>query len=696
MYKVEIFSDQFIYKSMAMVDETTTAIEQDFLTYDSNTIQTPLIDCEKGDLIHITDQDNNYVADGIIADVQPGNKAQEITIRPLNALFDTEVFYTAVTDCITWLATNIDNAFMSNTDTLQNRPITLTYTQSADALPLTGFNLHETVNILSVMVSAMKTYGVVVASRLDLPNKRFTVNIYQQTATKTLEASLENVLQKSVTIGDSYGSTNKAIIRKIRVVDDVTTVLGQTEFYLHPNGTIDTTDGNRIVPVFWELESLELDDDMTESEWQAAALSRAKEILTPAKYDNEIVLQYDRDDLLARPADLLIGTATTIYLDGNTYASILTGKRIEGQKITLIFGVTRTELTKQISIKQRETLTYQNTVSAINKIVEKRIAGGGGGGGGSSVKYFLNKTVSSWVSDSTYTLYPYKGFVSIPGVSSADGGEVSYSTADADSGNYSPICQTTTDGVYIWAKTQQAVTIPTIAIAVNSDIDLQGEAPYLSTEHGGTVNGDVTFNDIVYSHRDGASLVSDQQGIDTSTTPTSDKWKNVVLMRDKNGEAMGNLMAFHRTDGRVGVHFEAERLVNGTRKSHAIRVELDSSGNPIITGNASAWLTFMGLVPSSVSASYTSNVSGAGSYNRYYKFGRLVVLNFNLSLKAVTAANTAYITGLPTPYGGAVGFSLARTGSANRFYISTDGEMRNDDTSITAAWYNGSVVYIST
>ena len=36
-----------------MVDETTTAIEQDFLTYDSNTIQTPLIDCEKGDLMII-------------------------------------------------------------------------------------------------------------------------------------------------------------------------------------------------------------------------------------------------------------------------------------------------------------------------------------------------------------------------------------------------------------------------------------------------------------------------------------------------------------------------------------------------------------------------------------------------------------------------------------------------------------------
>lgn len=610
MYKVEIFSDQFIYKSMAMVDETTTAIEQDFLTYDSNTIQTPLIDCEKGDLIHITDQDNNYVADGIIGDVQPGNKAQEITIRPLNALFDTEVFYTAVTDCITWLATNIDNAFMSNTDTLQNRPITLTYTQSADALPLTGFNLHETVNILSVMVSAMKTYGVVVASRLDLPNKRFTVNIYQQTATKVLEASLENVLQKSVTIGDSYGSTNKAIIRKIRVVDDVTTVLGQTEFYLHPNGTIDTTDGNRIVPVFWELESLELDDDMTESDWQAAALSRAKEILTPAKYDNEIVLQYDRDDLLARPADMLIGTATTIYLDGNTYASILTGKRIEGQKITLIFGVTRTELTKQLSIKQRETLTYQNTVSAINKIVEKRIAGGGGGG--SSVKYFLNKTVSSWVSDSTYTLYPYKGFVSIPGVSSADGGEVSYSTADADSGNYSPICQTTTDGVYIWAKTQpQSLTIPTIAIAVNSDIDLQGEAPYLSTEHGGTVNGliNVRANNIDLSQ----------------SAPSSDQYGSTLAMRDKNDTIAGTLSWQRLPNDQIGTAFQAVRTVNGSTKYNKLTLAINADGTRAVNvTEVQPWLTALGLNVTVVTPTLIATSNFSLVQSALYKMGKFV------------------------------------------------------------------------
>ena len=104
-----------------------------------------------------------------------------------------------------------------------------------------------------------------------------------------------------------------------------------------------------------------------------------------------------------------------------------------------------------------------------------------------------------------------------------------------------------------------------------------------------------TMTGILFSSRDGAALVSDQQGIDTSAATSSTLWKNVLLMRDKNGVAMGNLMALYRSGGNVGVHFEAERLVNGTRKSHAIRVELDSSGNPVVTGEQAAWLTFLGL-----------------------------------------------------------------------------------------------------
>lgn len=361
MYNLEVFTDQFEYVDFDFIDERQP-LDMDYLAYNAYTVTTKMMDAKKGYFVRIT-RDNVHVASGYIADVQPGKTTQEISIKPLQSLFDVEVFYTPVSDCITWLATNIQAALMNNADTLQNRPITLTYTASADALPLTGFNLHKTVNILSVIISALKTYGVVCTMSLDVTNKRIVVDIAQQTATQTIEANLENVLQSSVTLGDSYGSTNKLIIRKTD--KDSGENLGETIFYLHNDGTINTTDTNRIYPVFWELETLDTEDDQTAAQWLEKATARAKEVLEPAKYDNEIVLMYDVDDQIVHPADAQIGTDTTIYLDGLTYASILTGKKIEGQKITLTYGVVRQDLTKKLAIRQRETMTFENTASAI-------------------------------------------------------------------------------------------------------------------------------------------------------------------------------------------------------------------------------------------------------------------------------------------------------------------------------------------
>ena len=369
MYNLEVFTDQFEYVDFDFIDERQP-LDMDYLAYNAYTVTTKMMDAKKGYFVRIT-RDNAHVASGYIADVQPGKTTQEISIKPLQSLFDVEVYYTAVTDCITWLATNIQSALMNNADALQNRPIILTYTPSASALPLTGFNLHETVNILSVMVSALKTYGVVCEMSLDVTNKHIVVNIAQQTATQIIEANLENVIQSSVTLGDSYGSTNKMIIRKTD--KDTGESLGDTIFYLHPNGTINTTNNNRIYPVFWVLETLDTEDGQTAAEWNAKALARAKEVLKPATYDNEIVLMYDVDDQIVHPMAAQIGTNTTIYLDGNTYASILTGKKIEGQKITLTYGVVRQDLTKKIAMRQRETLTVENAVKGMARSITESV-----------------------------------------------------------------------------------------------------------------------------------------------------------------------------------------------------------------------------------------------------------------------------------------------------------------------------------
>ena len=70
----------------------------------------------------------------------------------------------------------------------------------------------------------------------------------------------------------------------------------------------------------------------------------------------------------------------------------------------------------------------------------------------------------SWASDSTYSDYRYKGTIAITGVTADDYADVSFSMDEAISGDYAPICETFAGGVYIWADTNDTITIPTIFI----------------------------------------------------------------------------------------------------------------------------------------------------------------------------------------------------------------------------------------
>lgn len=403
MYKVDIFTDKLEYASFAMIDGNQN-IELDYLAFDAYTIETRLVECKKGYFVHIT-EDNEFVCDGIVSDVKPDKATQQISIKPIQTMFDEEVFYTPVNDAITWLAANINNTYLNNADTYQNRPINLTYTTYSESFPLTGFNLHETINILSVMISALKTHGIVVDCSLDLPNKHIIVNIHKSdTNPLRIRADLDNVIDSSVTLGDSYGSKNKAEIQKTKTVDDETTYHGVTNFYLHNDGTIDSTNSNRVWPVFRSIENLQQDDDMTDQDWLDAALARAKEILEPQKYDNEIMLTYSKYDKLIHPNDIPIGREVIIYLKGNTYASVLTGKRIKGNEITLIFGVVRTEFTKKLSIEEREKLTFQNTVSAVIAEADDRYVSSetGTAPNAKRLEYYgepARPTSADWVSD---------------------------------------------------------------------------------------------------------------------------------------------------------------------------------------------------------------------------------------------------------------------------------------------------------
>ena len=371
MYRIEIFDQSMDYVSACYTDDTQT-ISLDYLAFDPFQINIQNVAVKKGYFCHIT-KDNVTVADCIVSDVKPGKELQEISLRPLQALFDAEVFYNAVTDAITWIGNNLTAQYINSTDTYQLRPLVITTTPGSRAFPLTGYNLNPTMNILSVITNAFRTWGVVTEASLDLVNKQILVNIFEQTATKTIECDLENVISSEVTLGDSYGSTNKLIVKKT-VAEGSPTGTAEITYYRHTDGSISTTDTDRIVPVFWDVETLEQTEDMTDADWIAETETMAKETLTPAKYDNEVVIAVWEDDKIVNPKDIALGTITTLYIKGTTYYSILTGETIEGNVYTLTFGAVRTELTKKLAIQSRSNGTSTGGSS-----------GGGGGGGGGDV-----------------------------------------------------------------------------------------------------------------------------------------------------------------------------------------------------------------------------------------------------------------------------------------------------------------------
>ena len=71
--------------------------------------------------------------------------------------------------------------------------------------------------------------------------------------------------------------------------------------------------------------------------------------------------------------------------------------------------------------------------------------------------------VSTWTSGS-YNGYSYRGSIPLTGVTADTIAEVTFSQAQAESGNYSSICTTYDGGLYIYSKVNTSITIPSIIV----------------------------------------------------------------------------------------------------------------------------------------------------------------------------------------------------------------------------------------
>jgi len=82
-------------------------------------------------------------------------------------------------------------------------------------------------------------------------------------------------------------------------------------------------------------------------------------------------------------------------------------------------------------------------------------------------RYLQDITADTFVADSTYIDFPYKCEIPITGVTSANNAEITFSLAQATSGDLAPICVTDTNKVIIYAKSDLgSIVIPLIKVEV--------------------------------------------------------------------------------------------------------------------------------------------------------------------------------------------------------------------------------------
>ena len=81
--------------------------------------------------------------------------------------------------------------------------------------------------------------------------------------------------------------------------------------------------------------------------------------------------------------------------------------------------------------------------------------------------YLVNVVANSFVADITYEDFPFKCEIAITGVTSANNAEITFSLAQATSGDLAPICVTDTNKVIIYAKRDLgSIVIPLIKMEV--------------------------------------------------------------------------------------------------------------------------------------------------------------------------------------------------------------------------------------
>lgn len=345
VYNVELFTPDISYRDSAQIREVDCEI--DYLDVVKNKIDfgKRKIKAEKGDYIRIKSRELEIL--GIVSDVKSEKNKHTIEYKSFNKLWDLDVYmdFSELEEksLEAWLAEAIRQLYVDSGDSLQNvYGLTVETTSETNAaFPDydTGIN-----NLFEIMMDAFTQYGVIVSESMDVGNRKLKITVGKCEAKEfTIEADLDNILEKEIVIKESKESTNKLIVYN---EEDYTQ---QIIYYKNENDEITTDASNRNAPVVLDCVAVKVTEKSTFAE---QAEKKANTTLKPTKLNNYIEIKVISNDRLVRPKERKIGQEATVISNGEMYKTVLTGMELDGQ-IKLIFGGIRIELTKQIKRRWR-------------------------------------------------------------------------------------------------------------------------------------------------------------------------------------------------------------------------------------------------------------------------------------------------------------------------------------------------------
>lgn len=359
-YNVDFFNRNLSFAHNTLLDPVP--IDDDYITGPINVIDIEsTLMVVRGQFVRLKSEDYSFF--GVVTDVSPGEETTRVSFKSFVNVFDEEVLFdthlqgtgkpSTRPTLEKLIETYILSTYINTSDTSQRLPMTVTIdpliTQTQDwSFGYRSEDVdmhHKEVNLYSdIIVKALTKYGIAVVARPIFGLKKIELTITKRPNIFKISGDLPSVNVKTLRYNEQNTGVNKLVVYNFNNLSQSVT------FYVHPDNTWDLNNTNRIVPVQQSVKIV-TPEDATSEAFAEAALEAAYSALAGLEYDNLIELETYVDDVNVAPIDLVTGQMVAVWYQGASYSSILTGRILDGSKITLLFGSDRIEFTKRRKLR---------------------------------------------------------------------------------------------------------------------------------------------------------------------------------------------------------------------------------------------------------------------------------------------------------------------------------------------------------